>query len=165
MENNGGGRSEKPGTLPVDVSVVNVNVNDSTGPGSFTGTLGGTGTGTGTPVLMDHEKLEVFQVTSQFLDMLEPWLKRKMPAELHKQLESSSMSILSNIAEGAGKTARADKRRFYEMARGSATESAAHLHLLRIKQVVTRPEYDQGRNLVVRIVQMLSRMAGPPRTT
>lgn len=153
---------EKPGTLD-ESRRTSRDVNDSTRPFTFTGTSAGKGTET--PVLMDHEKLEVYQVTSQLLDLLEPLLARKMPPDLHKQLERSSMSIMSNIAEGAGKTARADKRRFYEIARGSAAESAAQLHMLHIKRVISRAEYDGARNLVVRIVQMLSRLVGAPRNT
>lgn len=37
------------------------------------------------------------------------------------------MSVVLNIAEGAGKTSKPDKRRYYLTARGSATESAALL--------------------------------------
>jgi four helix bundle protein len=48
---------------------------------------------------------------------------------LRDQLDWASVSIL-NVAEGAGRFSPADKGRFFVMARGSATESAAILDLL-----------------------------------
>jgi four helix bundle protein len=67
------------------------------------------------------------------------------------------------IAEGAGRTSRQDKRRFYEMARGSATESAAVLDVLRLRQLLDPNQHRFARDLVLRLVQMLSRLCGPPR--
>jgi four helix bundle protein len=67
------------------------------------------------------------------------------------------------IAEGAGRTAGADKRRFYEMARGSATESAAVLDVLRVRGVLDEEAHRRARLLLLRLVQMLSRLCGPPR--
>jgi hypothetical protein len=56
-----------------------------------------------------------------------------------------------------------DKRRFYEMARGSATESAALLDVLRVRRLASPAAYEEGRLLILRAVQMLSRLSGPPR--
>ena len=47
------------------------------------------------------------------------------------------MSILFNIGEGAGKTAKADKQRSYEIARGSTTEAATQLDVLQIRGLIT----------------------------
>ncbi|HET7322453.1 MAG TPA: four helix bundle protein, partial [Longimicrobiaceae bacterium] len=44
---------------------------------------------------------------------------------LTDQLQRASTSIPLNIAEGAGEFSRADKARFYRIARRSATECAA----------------------------------------
>ncbi|MFN0248337.1 MAG: four helix bundle protein [Kofleriaceae bacterium] len=46
-------------------------------------------------------------------------------ADLVDQLRRAAQSIPQNIAEGAGKTGRADKARYYAIARGSAMECAA----------------------------------------
>ena len=63
----------------------------------------------------------------------------------------------------------ADKRRFYSMARGSATECAAILDLLGARGLVDDRLRSRARSLLVRIVQMLSRLVarmaapnGPP---
>jgi four helix bundle protein len=116
-------------------------------------------------VLFDHEKLDVYRLARDFVALVSGLLKRNLTRELRDQLDRSSISILFNIAEGAGKTARADKQRFYEIARGSATESAAQLDVLRIRRLISDDDYRAGRQLLVRIIQMLSRLAGSTRTT
>jgi hypothetical protein len=46
----------------------------------------------------------------------------------HERLDVHRVALdVNNVAEGAGKTSPADKRRYYDTARGSATESAALL--------------------------------------
>ena len=124
----------------------------------------GTGTCTGGP-LFDHEKLEVYQVAREFLVLTSGLLTLKMPRDLRDQFDRATSSILFNIGEGAGKTARIDKQRSYEIARGSATEAATQLDLLQIRSLITSEQYKQARALLVRVAQMLSRMSGPPRQT
>jgi four helix bundle protein len=55
--------------------------------------------------------------------------------------DRAASSILFNIGEGAGKTARADKQRSYEIARGSATEAATQLDVLHIRGFITSDQY------------------------
>jgi four helix bundle protein len=121
--------------------------------------------GGGEAVLFDHEKLEVYRVARQFLEASHPFVKRKMTAELRDQFDRASLSIVANIAEGAGKTARADKQRFYEIARGSTGETATLLDIMKIRGVVSPQEHERCRSLLIRVVQMLSRLCGGPRIT
>jgi len=60
------------------------------------------------------------------------------------------MPIVLNIAEGAG--------RFYAIARGSATECAAIVDIVIGRGLATAPACQQARSLLVRIVQMLTRL-------
>lgn len=138
------------------------------GSGAFAGadTRTGTVSGTATPFpLFDHEKLEVYRVAREFLVLATHLVARKLPRDLRDQLDRASVSILSNIGEGAGKTAKADKQRSYEIARGSTTEAATQLDILRIRRLCTPEEYERGRTLLIRVAQMLSRLCGSPRTT
>ena len=80
----------------------------------------------------DHERLDVYRLALDFLVFANE-LTSKLPrgrAHFADQLGRAALSVLLNIAEGAGKTSPADKRRFYLTARGSATESAAMLDAL-----------------------------------
>jgi hypothetical protein len=52
---------------------------------------------------------------------------------------------------------------FYEMARGSAAESAAGLDVLRVRRLLDPEGHRNARDLALRLVQMLSRLCGPPR--
>ncbi|MFT3841472.1 MAG: four helix bundle protein [Myxococcaceae bacterium] len=113
--------------------------------------------------LFDHEKLEVYVVARDFVILATGMLSRKLPRDLRDQFDRASTSILFNIGEGAGKTARSDKQRSYEIARGSTTEAATQLDLMQIRGLITLKQYQEGRQLLLRISLMLSRMCGPPR--
>jgi four helix bundle protein len=64
-----------------------------------------------------------------------------------------------NIAEGAGRFSPLDKARFYGIARGSATACGALLDPLLARHLVAQPLYGEAGRLIVRIVQMLTRLA------
>ena len=89
-------------------------------------------------MVLDHERLDVYVIALDFLvfanDVIEGLPRGR--SHLADQLTRASTSIVLNLAEGAGKLSRADKRRYYLTARGSATESAALLDVcLRLKLV------------------------------
>ena len=63
-----------------------------------------------------------------------------------------------NTAEGAGRVGAADKARFFAMARGSAMECAAVVDVLRATGIAPPLVCARGRSLLVRIVQMHTRL-------
>ena len=113
--------------------------------------------------ILDHERLEVYQRALEFHTLVLTFLPARGFRTLRDQLERASLGVVLCIAEGAGRTSRQDKRRFYEMARGSMTESAAVLDVLRVRQLLELDTYRKAYGLAVRVVQMLSRLCGPPR--
>lgn len=52
------------------------------------------------------------------------------------QLKRSILSILLNIAEGTGKSSKADKRNFFTIARASTYETVAIIDLLRDDNII-----------------------------
>ena len=112
---------------------------------------------------LDHERLEVYQRALQFHTLVLTLLPPRGYRTLRDQLDRASLGAVLCIAEGAGRTSRPDKRRFYEMARGSITESAAVLDVLRVRRLLDADSHRTARDLAVRLVQMLSRLCGPPR--
>jgi four helix bundle protein len=80
---------------------------------------------------------------------------------IRDQLERASLSVVLCIAEGAGRCGVKDKRRFYAMARGSATECAAILDVLRVRGIASVEGCRRSRAVAVRLVQMLSRLCAP----
>jgi four helix bundle protein len=107
---------------------------------------------------LEHERLHVYQAALEFHALACTLVPRRGFSALRDQLERASLSAVLCIAEGAGRTSQADKRRFYEMARGSATESAAALDVLRVRGLIDASRYRPARDLVLRVVQMLSRL-------
>ncbi len=108
----------------------------------------------------DHEKLDVYRVSLEFVRFAHQ-VCDKLQAN-HRaakdQLLRASISIPLNIAEGNGKRPTADRKRFLEIARGSATECAAILDVLRATGGCTDEHVDEGKAMLVRIVAMLTKM-------
>ncbi|MEQ8980112.1 MAG: four helix bundle protein [Deltaproteobacteria bacterium] len=109
----------------------------------------------------DHERLHVYRVTIEFVALahrITATIRGFGP--LKDQLHRASTSIANNIAEGAGEFAPAEKRRFYRIARRSATESAAILDTVRCCQLLDdHAPLDEGRALLLEIVKMLTSLA------
>ena len=80
----------------------------------------------------DHEKLEVYQVAVEFVGWSEILLEdcKGKAASAKKHLDEASSSIPNNIAEGNGKWSKKDRKKFFEVARGSALECASCLDIL-----------------------------------
>jgi four helix bundle protein len=117
-------------------------------------------------VLLDAEKLDCYRLAVEFQSLAVRLLPRRGYAGLRDQLDRASVSIVLNIAEGAGRFSPADKARFYAIARGSATECAAIVDVMVSRGLGTPSLCRQSRSLLVRIVQMLTRLnarmaAGP----
>jgi len=111
----------------------------------------------GAPFL-DCERLDCFRVAVEFQTLAADLVSLRGLGALREQLDRASVSIVLNIAEGAGRGTPADKAHFFAIARGSATECAAVLELLAARSLLTPQAHRHGRGLVVRIVQMLTRL-------
>ncbi len=110
---------------------------------------------------LSHENLRVYQTSVQFLAYASQILN-SLPrgnSDLSDQLRRASASIPLNIAEGAGKTGRADAARYFASARGSALECGAVLDAMEILNLVAPEETRRGKGLLVSIASMLSKLA------
>ena len=110
--------------------------------------------------MLDHEKLDVYQCSIEFLALPVQVIETlpKGYSALVDQLKRASWSIPLNIAEGCGKNSFPDKQRFYAFARGSAMECAAILDVLNVLKIIQPPLFDEGKQLLHRIVSMLTNM-------
>jgi four helix bundle protein len=112
-------------------------------------------------MVLDHERLDVYHLALDFL-VFANGIIEVLPrgrGHLADQFTRASMSVVLNIAEGAGKTSKPDKRRFYLTARGSATESAALLDVCMRLKLLDEPALKAGKEMIVRVVSMLIRLA------
>lgn len=117
-----------------------------------------------TPMAMatlDHCKLDVYHRALDLLDCVD-LIHEAMPpgrAHLKDQLDRAATSIVLHIAEGAGEFSKDEKQRFYRLARRSATETAAILDILDRRDAVALAMIEPARELLVRVVSMLARLA------
>jgi four helix bundle protein len=114
-------------------------------------------------VRLEHENLDVYRVAVDLHVAACALLPKSGVRVIRDQLERATLGIVLNIAEGAGRRSLPDKRRFYEMARGSATEAAALLDVLRRRSLAPEIPCSEARARIIRVVQMLTRLAGPTR--
>lgn len=72
---------------------------------------------------------------------------------LKGQIQRSSVSVMSNIAEGFGRGTNADFKRFLFMARGSLSEANSQLYVAKDLKYLTHDEF----LLIDKKIKMLSR--------
>jgi len=107
-----------------------------------------------------HEKLEVYQKSVEFLKEVISVI-RLLPngnSDIVNQLRRAATSISLNIAEGAGKTGVADKKRYYSIARGSTLECAAIFDLLKAWNLVDQSVLKTPTSLLSSLAAMLSKL-------
>ncbi len=108
------------------------------------------------PSRFDHEKLNVYQRSLQFVVVVAGLLDRiPVKHSAPDQIERASTLIALNIAEGNGRYSPADRCRFFDMARGSALECAAVLDVLVARKILTEKEVETGKAILLEIVNML----------
>jgi four helix bundle protein len=111
---------------------------------------------------LGHEKLDVYQLAIGYV----AWVYEKAGSlnGVHRaardQWLRASQSVPLNIAEGNGKTADADRRRYFEIARGSALECAAIQDVLVVGKALDVQESKARKEELDRMAAMLSRLGG-----
>jgi four helix bundle protein len=106
-----------------------------------------------------HEKLDVYRAAIEYVG----WAYRFCEAltghrNAKDQLLRASQAIPLNIAEGNGKGTDGDRRRYFEIARGSALECGAVQDVLQVCGAITPEENEKAKALLDRIVAMLTKL-------
>ena len=112
----------------------------------------------------DHEKLDVYNLSLEFISWTTPLITKvrersgKLVVEVCDHLDRASLSILFNTAEGNGKRQRQIRAKFFDDARGSATECAACLDALVAKAACEESHIQPGKDTLIRIVSILTKL-------
>jgi four helix bundle protein len=106
-------------------------------------------------MIFSHEKLKVYQKSLDFIEFTNKVIPDENKISAHFQLDKASTSIPLNIAEGTGKYTNKDKNHYYDIARGSAVESAACLDVLLKRNRISEELKEEGKNILFEIVSML----------
>ena len=109
----------------------------------------------------DHEKLDVYQAAIDLVTLINSVVENlpRGRAYLADQLQRAGTSVPLNVAEGAGEFSSNEKIRFYRMARRSATECAGIFDICQRLNIIDEKNYSKSRELLMRIVAMLTKMA------
>jgi four helix bundle protein len=112
------------------------------------------------PIALGHEKLDVYRLAIDYLAWVFEHSETLNGAHRHArdQWLRASQSIPLNIAEGNGKTAEADRRRYFEIARGSVLECAAIQDVLVVGKGLEEDESRKRKVALDRMAAMLSRL-------
>ena len=106
--------------------------------------------------MFDFEKMRVYREAKSFNLSINKYLETTSVNKNHEyQLGRASLSIVLNIAEGAGRKTGKDKGHFYVMSRGSAFECAAILDLLYEDKKLSDDQYRMFKSSLETISKML----------
>jgi four helix bundle protein len=106
-----------------------------------------------------HEKLDVYRAAIEYIGWSYGYCQKlKGHRNAKDQLLRASQAIALNIAEGNGKATTGDRRRFFEIARGSALECAAIQDVLQVCEALSADDNKRQKVLLDRIVAMLTKL-------
>lgn len=94
--------------------------------------------------MFDFEKLAVYQKAKAFNKAVKTWQKaNKTDKVTAYQLSRAALSVPLNIAEGAGRFTRPDRRNFYVVARSSVFECVAIFDILKDDQEIRKEDFER----------------------
>ena len=96
--------------------------------------------------MKDFKKLQIWQLGMEVVDKvygLVPLLPSDEKFAMKSQVTRAAVSIPANIAEGNAKKSEKDKKRFVEIALGSAFELETHLLIVRNRKWVDEKLIDE----------------------
>ena len=84
------------------------------------------------------QRLEVYGVAKAIAQLTIDHRRRwtDLPGELAERLSRATLAMLAEIAAGAAQTSRAEQRRHYQAARGSANEAMSCIEVAQLHGVV-----------------------------
>lgn len=110
---------------------------------------------------LEHTKLDVFKVTREFV-LACYQLPISFPIEekfgMISQVRRAALSVHLNLAEGCSRKSESERKRFYEIARGSIIEIDTALDIAIELGSVTKQQSQGLGDLMIRSFQMISKM-------
>lgn len=110
---------------------------------------------------LNHKKLTVWKKSIELVKEAYK-LTNKLPSEekfgLVSQIRRATVSISSNISEGASRKSKIERSRFYEIARSSLVEVDTQIEICLILNFLTESDIQKLENLANEVFAMLSSM-------
>jgi four helix bundle protein len=110
---------------------------------------------------LGHTKLDIFKVSREFV--LSCYRETKLfPNEekfaLTQQIRRAALSVHLNLAEGSSRKSLTERKRFYEISRGSMIEVDTAFDIAVELGYISKDKLEQLGNLLNRSFQMISKM-------
>ena len=110
---------------------------------------------------LSHKNLEVYKIALQLVKEVYA-ITKTFPKEeqyvLVSQLRRAVISICSNIAEGAARKTKPDRRRFYEISRSSLVEVDTQIEAALILNYTAKEQIKNIESYLESVFKMLSKM-------
>ena len=108
-----------------------------------------------------HTKLDIFKAAKEFV--LACYRETKFfPADerftLISQIRRAALSVHLNVAEGCSRKSEKERKRFYEIARGSIVEVDTALDIAVSLHYTTKEKLNELGTLMIRCFQMISKL-------
>ncbi len=107
---------------------------------------------------LKHQKLDIFQFSRSFVGECYK-LTKELPADerynLVSQIRRAALSVHLNIAEGASRKSNVERKRFYEVARGSVIEIDAALDVIKDMGYIKKEKVEQLGFLLIKCFKIL----------
>ena len=108
-----------------------------------------------------HTKLDVFQAANQFVLVCYKETK-SFPQEerfaMTSQVRRAALSVHLNVAEGCSRKSEKERKRYYEIARGSIVEVDAALDIAVSLDYTSKEKLAELGSLMIRCFQMISKL-------
>ena len=112
---------------------------------------------------LNHQKLDIYGISRQFV--FECYrLTMKLPADekfgMVTQIRRAALSVHLNIAEGASRKSPTERKRYYEVSRGSVVEIDAALDIANDLNYLMQIETENLGRSLINCFKMLTGMIG-----
>ena len=110
---------------------------------------------------LSHKDLKVYQYALELVKEIYSQTKTFPKEEqfvLVSQLRRAAISVCSNLAEGAARKSKTEKKRFYEISRSSLVEVDTQIEISLMLNYVDRIEIKRSEELLESIFKMQSKM-------
>src|SRR4051812_31674116 len=102
---------------------------------------------------LQHEKMDIYKVARSFVHACYRLSKLLPPDErfaMTQQLRRAALSVHLNIAEGCSRKSLAERKRFFEISRGSVIEIDALFDIASDLEYVTGKQMEEAGSLIIR---------------
>jgi four helix bundle protein len=116
---------------------------------------------------LSHKKLDVYQMSLKLIEEVYKATKTFPKEELYvlvSQIRRAAISVCSNIAEGASRNSKKEKKRFYEVSRSSLVEIDTQLEIAIILNYYKNGQMKELEQYLESTFRMLSTMIGNLQT-